>query len=169
MNNVYLVGFMGTGKSSAGKELARRLKYKFADLDELIELREKMSIPDIFAQKGEPYFRNAEKQVLKEVSGEKGFIVACGGGIVTSECNIRIMKESGTMVCLTSTVEAILERLKGCTHRPLMQVEDPRSQIENLLKIRQPFYARADISLDTTRLSVQDTACLLEEMLKPSC
>jgi len=166
MRNIYLVGFMGTGKSSTGRELARRLKYRFADLDELIELREKSSIPDIFAKKGEPYFRCLEKQILKEVSAQDGFVVACGGGIVTNVENIRVMKESGKIVCLTASVDAILERIKGCTHRPLLQVEDPKSEIERLLKLREPFYANADRMVDTTGLSVQETALRIEAVMR---
>ena len=93
MKNIYLVGFMGTGKSAVGSELAKNKQWRFVDLDELIELKEKRSIPDIFAQDGEPYFRRLEKQALKEVSREKEFVVACGGGIVVALENIKIMKD----------------------------------------------------------------------------
>ena len=102
MNNIYLVGFMGTGKTAVGKELAKKKKLQFVDLDELIELREKRVISDIFAKNGEPYFRKAEKRVLKEVSKEKKFMVACGGGIVLDKGNIKIMKETGIIICLTA-------------------------------------------------------------------
>ncbi len=166
MRNIYLVGFMGTGKSSTGRELARLLEYKFADLDELIELKEKMRIPDIFAKKGEPYFRCLEKQVLKDVSSQECFVVACGGGIVTNIENVRVMKESGTVVCLTASVDTILERVRGCTHRPLLQVEDPRSEIERLLKIREPFYANSDKIVDTDGLSVQEAALRVKAVLR---
>ena len=81
MKNIYLVGFMGTGKSTVGRELAKKKKWRFVDLDELIELREGRSIADIFSKKGEPYFRRIEKKILKEVSLEKSFVVSCGGGL----------------------------------------------------------------------------------------
>ncbi len=166
MRNIYLVGFMGTGKTSTGRELARILKYKFADLDELIELKEKMGIPDIFARKGEPYFRCLEKQVLKEVSAQEHFVVACGGGTVTNVENVRVMKEGGTVVCLTASVDTILSRVKGCTHRPLLQVEDPRSEVERLLKLREPFYANSDRMVDTDGLSPREAAERIDAVLR---
>lgn len=158
MNNIYLVGFMGTGKTSTGKELARLKKLQFIDLDELIELKEKRLISHIFAKEGEPYFRKVEKQALKQVSKEKKFVVACGGGIVLDADNIKIMKETGMMVCLTSSPEAICKRTSACNTRPLLNVKDPQKQIEHLLKMRAPYYARADKTIDTSRLSVKETA-----------
>lgn len=150
------MGFMGTGKTSAGKELAKKKKWQFVDLDDLIELREKMTISDIFAKQGEPYFRSLEKKVLKEVSGENKFVVACGGGIVMDKQNIRIMKETGVIVCLTATPEAILERTSGYLHRPLLNIADPGKQVELLLKLRSPFYAEADKTIDTSKISLKE-------------
>ena len=156
MGNIYLVGFMGTGKTAVGRELAGKKKWKFLNLDDLIEFREKRTILDIFAEKGESYFRCIERQVLKEVAKEKKFVVACGGGIVIDKENIKIMKETGVVVCLTAAVEVILKRTSGCADRPLLNVSDPGKQIELLLKLRAPFYARADFSIDTSRLSVEE-------------
>ena len=154
MHNIYLVGFMGTGKTVIGKELAKKKKWQFVDLDELIELKEKRSIFDIFAQEHEPYFRKVEKQVLKEVSREKKFVVACGGGIVMDKDNIQVMKQTGTVVCLTAKPEVILKRVSGSSHRPLLNVSGPKKQIDLLLKMRAPFYALADKTIDTSKLSV---------------
>lgn len=156
MGNIYLVGFMGTGKTTVGKELARRKKWRFVDLDELIELRERRTISEIFAKEGEPYFRRKEKEVLKEVAKEKKFVVACGGGIVIDKDNIKLMKETGIMVCLSATPEVILKRTSGYTHRPLLNVPEPKKQIELLLKLRAPYYAQADKIIDTSKLSVKD-------------
>ena len=86
---------MGTGKTSAGKEVAKKKKWQFVDLDELIELQEKRSISDIFAKDGEPHFRKIERNVLTKVSKEENFVVACGGGIVLDKENIKVMKEEG--------------------------------------------------------------------------
>lgn len=158
INNIYLVGFMGTGKSAVGRELAGKKKLRFVDLDELIELKEKRAISDIFAKKGEPYFRKIEKRVLKEVSRSKGLVVACGGGIVLDKDNIKIMKETGIMVCLTASPEAILKRTSAFTHRPLLNVKEPKKQIGLLLKMRAPYYAKADKAIDTSRLSVRTVA-----------
>jgi len=146
---------MGTGKTSVGKELAKKKKWQFVDLDELIELRERMTISDIFVKKGEPYFRKIEKQALREISREKKFVVACGGGIVTDPENIRIMKESGKMITLSATPQVILQRTYGSYHRPLLNVKDPKKQIELLLKLRSPYYLQADKTIDTTKLSIQ--------------
>src|SRR3989338_6719350 len=134
MNNIYLVGFMGTGKTSVGKELAKQKKWQFVDLDELIELKERHSIADIFAKEGEPYFRRVEDKVLKEVAREKKFVLACGGGIVINPENIKLMKESGILICLKASPEAILKRTAGYSHRPLLNVRYPKKQIKLLLK-----------------------------------
>lgn len=152
-----MVGFMGTGKTSTGKELAKAKKLRFIDLDELIELREKRAITDIFAKEGEPYFRSLEKAALKEVAKEKGFVVACGGGIVIDTENIEVMKDSGEMVCLTAKPEVILKRTSVYSSRPLLNVSNPRKQIELLLKLRAPYYAKADKTIDTSGISVKET------------
>lgn len=156
--NIYLVGFMGTGKTAVGKELAKKKKWQFVDLDDLIELKEKRTIADIFAKEGEPYFRRIEKLVLREVAKEKKFVVACGGGIVIDKDNIKVMKDTGIIICLTTTPEAILKRTAGYAHRPLLNVSDPKKQIELLLKLRSPYYAQADKTIDTSKISVKEVA-----------
>jgi len=156
MNNIYLVGFMGTGKTAVGKELAKKKKWQFLDLDDLIELKEKRTIAEIFACEGEPYFRRIEKRTLKEVCGEKKFIVACGGGIVIDKENIRTMKETGIVICLTASLDTIIKRTSGYMHRPLLNVSHPKKQIELLLKLRTPYYAQADKTIDTTKISVKE-------------
>lgn len=156
MNNVYLVGFMGTGKTAVGRELAKRKKWRFVDLDDLIELRQKQTITNIFAKKGEPYFRKVEKDTLKEIAKEKKFVVACGGGIVIDEENIKIMKDTGVMICLTAKPEVILKRTLSATHRPLLNVPNPKETVGLLLKMRSPFYALAHKSIDTSRLKIEE-------------
>lgn len=158
MGNIYLVGFMATGKTSVGQELAKKKKWLFVDLDNLIELKEKMPITDIFSKKGEAYFRKVETEVLKKVSREKNFVVACGGGIVIKPLNIKIMKEKGKIICLTALPDVILKRASGQAHRPLLNVKDPKKQIEHLLKLRFPYYAKADKTIDTTKLSIAEIA-----------
>jgi shikimate kinase len=156
MNNIYLVGFMGTGKSVVGRELAKKNKRQFIDLDELIELKEKRRICDIFAKDGEPYFRGIEKKVLKEVSKERKFIVSCGGGIVIDKENIRLMKKTGLIICLTATPEAIFKRVSGYKHRPKLNLAQPKKQIELLLKLRSAYYAQADKTINTSGISVKE-------------
>ncbi|MFH0790363.1 MAG: shikimate kinase [Candidatus Omnitrophota bacterium] len=153
--NIYLVGFMGTGKTSVGRGVARSIKWQFVDLDELIEAREKRTIPDIFAQSGEPYFREVEKQVLKQTAEKDNLVAACGGGIVIDPENIRLMKQTGKIICLKASPEAILNRTKKSSHRPLLNVDNPMQRIEELLEKRAAFYALADITIDTSALSVK--------------
>ena len=154
--NIYLVGFMGTGKTSVGRLLAKKKQFNFLDLDELIEFRERRRIVDIFAKEGEPYFRKVEKKALKEVAGQKKFVVACGGGVVLDKENIQAMKKSGILVCLTAAPKEILKRVSANTQRPLLNVKDPARRIEVLLKMRAPYYMQADKTIDTTGLSIKD-------------
>ncbi len=163
MRNIYLVGFMATGKTAVGRELAKRKKWQFVDLDDLIELRERRTIADIFAKSGEPYFRCIEKRVLQEVTKEKKFVVACGGGIVIDKDNIKVMKSTGMIICLTATPEVILKRTSGYAHRPLLNVHDPKKQIELLLKLRAPYYAQADTTIDTSKIT---PAAVVAKILK---
>jgi shikimate kinase len=155
MNNIYLVGFMGTGKTSVGKELAREKKRQFIDLDQLIEFKQKMTIADIFAKKGEPYFRRMEKKALREASEENNFVIACGGGIVIDKENIKAMKKTGKIICLKASPEEILKRTSAYAHRPLLNVAEPKKQIDLLLKLRAPYYAQADKIIDTSGLTVK--------------
>jgi len=149
---------MGTGKTNVGKEIARRRKWQFLDLDDLIEMKERKVIADIFARNGEPYFRRREKEALKEAARQDNFVVACGGGVVIDPENIEIMRKSGILICLTAKPEVILKRTSGYGHRPLLNVKDPRRQIGLLLKLRHPYYALADKTIDTSKLSVKQVA-----------
>ncbi len=156
MNNIILVGFMGTGKSVVGKKLAAKLDRDFVELDDMIEAREKMSIKDIFEKKGEPYFRLVEKEVVKEASQRKNIVISAGGGAIVDEENFKNLKNSGTMICLKAFPETILKRTKNLKTRPLLNVPDPKKKIEELLKKRKPYYNKADFSIDTDSLSILD-------------
>lgn len=159
---------MGTGKTVVGKELAKIKKWQFLDLDDLIELREKRCIADIFAKDGEPYFRKIEKLVLRQVAREKKFVVACGGGIVIDPENIKVMKATGKVICLSATPEVILKRTKKTTHRPLLNVADQKKQIELLLKLRAPYYAQADKTIDTSNISVKKAVEKISKLISCS-
>jgi shikimate kinase len=156
MKNIYLVGFMATGKTSVGRELAKELGKDFFDLDDLIEQREKMRIVEIFQQKGEPYFRKLEKEAIIEVSSKKDLVVGCGGGVIVNEENLANLKKSGLVICLKADMDIILERSKASEQRPLLIVEDPRSRIAELLNKREPFYNQADYKIDTTNLKIKE-------------
>lgn len=165
MGNIYLVGFMGTGKTVVGKELAARMKRDFIDLDEVIEKKEKRSIAEIFEKEAEPYFRRVEKKTLAEFSRKDNLIISCGGGIVKDEENIKRMKETGKIICLSAKPEIILKRTKGYKHRPLLNVAEPQKKIESLLSARGPFYARSDKTIDTSTLSVKEVVDRIREFL----
>ncbi len=138
--------------------MAKDKGWNFVDLDELIELKEQRRIVEIFAKDGEAYFRKAEKKVLKQVSSQKGFVVACGGGIVLDKANIALMKKSGMVFCLSATAGEILKRVSFSNDRPLLNVENPKKRIDLLLKMRAPYYMQADKVIDTTGLSVRQVA-----------
>ena len=161
MSNIYLVGFMGTGKTQVGKKLAKQLERKFLDLDELIKMSENRSISEIFQKLGEPHFRSLEKKMLSEVSKQKECVVSCGGGIVIDPQNIKLMKQTGMMICLSATPEVILKRTKGFSHRPLLNAEDPKEKITSLLAERAKYYDQADKIIDTSLISVEEVVDLI--------
>lgn len=154
MGNIYIVGFMGTGKTVVGKQVSRQLNRQFVDLDSLIEEKQNRKISQIFAEDGEAFFRNLEKQALGEISVQRNLVASCGGGIILDKENIQIMKQTGTIICLTSRSEVILARTQDYKHRPLLNVDNPKERIEELFKIRAPFYAQADYTIDTSDLTI---------------
>lgn len=164
MKNIYLVGFMCTGKTSVARLLARRLKRPFVDMDALIELREGKSIAEIFKTKGEPYFRQLEKGLVAELAEKTGQVVSCGGGTFAREENIERMKKSGIVVCLVSSPEKILKRAGRAGSRPLLDVPDPLRRIADLLAARQPFYVQAHYIIDADDLTIAQTADAVEKV-----
>lgn len=155
--NIVLIGFMGAGKTAVGQKVAEELGYKFVDTDELIEKTAGISISEIFAAKGEDYFRDLETKTLKNLSGSKDLVLATGGGMVLRSENVKILKQLGPVVLLWADPEVIFERIKNETHRPLLKVADPKAEITNILKFRQPIYKKAaDFVVATDRLSVAE-------------
>jgi len=154
--NIALTGFMAVGKSVVGQRLAERLRLSFVDLDHVIEDREGMSIREIFAIKGEAYFRSLEKQVLKEILERDGQVIATGGGAVLDDDNLRLFKKRSRLICLTAQVEKLLQRSGSGKERPLLKGDDKRQRIEGLLRQREKSYDQAHFRIDTTRLSVDE-------------
>ncbi len=154
--NLYLVGFMGTGKSMVGRSLARRLKMRFLDSDQQIEAGEGMPITRIFEEKGEDHFRKLERQFIQEGHPEKGCIVSCGGGLVVQPGMIEELKKRGLVACLFATPETILERTQGHGHRPLLNVPDPIAKIKTLLAEREPIYLQAGTCIMTDKRPLPD-------------
>jgi shikimate kinase len=152
--NIVLTGFMGTGKSVVGKALAARMKRRFIDTDELVARKAGMPIARIFAEKGEACFRELEKQAIADACLEKGVVIATGGGAIVNEVNAERLKASGIVICLSASPEVILRRIHGDTERPLLQGGDPLEKIRALLTARVQAYARADVTIDTSSLSI---------------
>jgi shikimate kinase len=155
MKNIYLIGFMGAGKSSTGKRLAEILPCEFVDLDEEIEAAEKKRVREIFVERGEPAFRKAERDALLRVSSHPGRVVALGGGAFCDPRNRDTTKNSGTTVWLDAPVDLIISRCAGDDSRPLFT---NRAEVEALLKKRLPDYALADIRIDVTGMTVDEVA-----------
>ena len=140
MNSIILIGFMGAGKTTVGKELAKN-GFELIDTDAYIEEREKMSISDIFAQKGETYFRQAETKALKTLlEQDKQFVISCGGGMPLREKNRALLKKLGMVVYLRIRPETVLARLKGDTTRPLLQGDDSGEKVRTLMAQREACY-----------------------------
>lgn len=158
MTRLFLVGFMGAGKSTVGRIVADKLAMPFVDLDERIVARTGSSIPDIFDSSGEPEFRRLESAELSAVSGERDAIVACGGGVVLSDENRRLMKQNGVVAYLTVTPEQALARMGGAHSRPLLAGKSGEVAT-SLLEARRSLYESAsDIVLDTVARSPEDVA-----------
>lgn len=151
MRNIYLIGFMGVGKSTVGKILAERLKRDFYDTDELIEACAGCSIPEIFARWGEPRFRELEEEAVAEVANRNGLVVALGGGAPLREENWRLISRSGVTVYLKEAEEVLFFRLMEDSGRPLLaslKGSERLARIRELLSAREPYYLRSDIVVE---------------------
>ncbi|MFQ6112509.1 MAG: shikimate kinase [bacterium] len=150
-HNIYLVGFMGAGKSTVGKILAKKLRARFFDTDALIEMKLNKSISNIFAEKGEPCFREIEAEIVKEVASSNNAVIALGGGAVIRQENWERIKKSGITIYLKWDIKSLIPRIQGDTSRPLAQEKTGSPvnyEIEKLLLEREPFYEKADMILN---------------------
>jgi len=138
--NIFLVGMPGAGKTTVGRQLARRLQRKFVDADHEIEVRAGLKVPLIFAQQGEAGFREQEARVIKDLAAQSNLIVATGGGAVLRPENCVAMKQSGLIVYLRVAPRVLFERTRHDTNRPLLQVANPMMKIEELFTQRDPIY-----------------------------
>ena len=157
--NIFLIGFMGTGKSTVAKALKKETGAEIIEMDQLIAQRENQSISQIFEEKGEAYFRNLETELLTELQSGEKYIVSCGGGVPMREKNVLEMKKSGTVVLLTALPETVLERVKDNHDRPLLQNRKSVEGIRELMEQRREKYeAAADVKVATDGKSAETIA-----------
>jgi shikimate kinase len=157
MDNVILIGFMGTGKTEVGKILANELGFGYLDTDSLIEAQQGRTINNIFDNLGEAAFRDMETALLGKLGNEKHKVISTGGGIILRSENVVKLKKLGAIVLLWAEADAIYKRLEGNTDRPLLQVTDPKAKIQEILGVRTPVYKKAaDFQVDTTKISPQE-------------
>jgi shikimate kinase len=158
IHNLALVGFMGTGKSSVGQMVAGTLQFEFLDTDALIEKRAGKSITEIFSQNGEPTFRQLECQLVEELAARQKIVISTGGGLVVNPANLASLKTHALTVCLWASPEAIWQRVREQTHRPLLNTPDPLAKIRELLEQRAPYYKQADVLVNTSFRSPREVA-----------
>lgn len=156
-HNIFLIGFMGSGKSTIARALNRQFGMRLIEMDEQIEAQEKMSITEIFRVHGEGYFRTLETRLLEELEGETGTVVSCGGGVPMRECNVDAMRRSGKIVYLSAGPETIYERVRHHHNRPLLEENMNIEYIAELMEARLPAYlAAADVTVETDGRAAAD-------------
>jgi len=168
MGNIILVGYMGCGKSTVGKNLAKITGYDFIDTDEIIEKNQGKTISEIFAESGEEAFRQMETELLKAFLDDKKdkFVISTGGGMPVKDINRKLLEKLGTVVYLKADPETIYEHVKNDTKRPLLQCDNPQQRIRDMIQIRNPIYqSSADIIINVDNLKQSEIA----ERLKKSC
>jgi shikimate kinase len=154
--NLYLVGFMGTGKTTVGRIVAQRLGYAPLDSDHEIERLRGKPVARIFAEEGEAVFRSLERDFIERGHPPARTVVACGGGLVTSPGLLERLQEKGVVICLQASIETILARTAGHAHRPLLNVENPEARLRELYEQREPVYRRAGTIILTDARPLDD-------------
>jgi len=158
IQNIALIGFMGTGKSTVGRLIAEQLRFDFLDTDVLIEQRSGKRITEIFAQNGETAFRELEAQLVAELAARTQTIISTGGGLPTNPANLASLKAHSLVICLWASPERIYERVREQSHRPLLNDSDPLGKIRALLTAREKFYKQADVLINSDLRSAREVA-----------
>lgn len=148
-DNITLTGFMGTGKTTVGRLLAQTLEREFVDMDAVIEARQGRPISRIFAESGEPFFRDLERGLAAELAQRRNLVIAAGGGVVLDRENLHRLAAAGPVICLTADAETILRRTGRDSGRPLLHDAQPAVKIRALLAQRAAFYAAVPLQVNT--------------------
>lgn len=162
--NIVLVGFMGSGKTSVGRLVARELQREFVDADHEIEKREGCDIPTIFSAAGETEFRRIERAVIRDLAARQNLVIAPGGGAVLDPDNVADLARTGLVICLRVKPETVLARVGEDTNRPLLRAPDRLERIRELLAKRGPIYDAIPAQVDTDGLSTQEVAARVIEL-----
>jgi shikimate kinase len=164
--NLYIVGFMGTGKTTVGRTVSKRLDYTFYDMDRVIEEKVGKSVVEIFEEHGDEYFRRLEREFIESGHPSGGCVVSCGGGLPIQPGMLDILKSKGLIVCLFASVDVILARTSRTQKRPLLLVEDPRTRIESLLEARRPIYLQCGTCIMTDGRTISAVANHVEKFYR---
>ena len=169
-DTIFLIGFMGAGKSTVAKCLEQNYGRRIVEMDEQIEAQEQMPVSRIFEEKGEEYLRGLETELLKELGEEENLVVSCGGGAPLRPCNVEIMKKNGRVVFLTARPETVYERVKDSHNRPLLEKNKNVSYIEKLMEERKERYeAAADYLVPTDGRTGEEICREIMKKIQEGC
>ncbi len=156
--NLYLVGFMGTGKSTVGRQIARQTGFAFLDSDHEIERLEGKPVSQIFAEQGEAAFRAMERKFIEHGHPDQKCVVSCGGGLIVPPGMLDLLRSRGVVICMHAPIDTILQRTMHATHRPLLQVENPELRLRELYAQREELYRRAGTMVLTDKRPLREIA-----------
>ncbi|MFN4033836.1 MAG: 3-dehydroquinate synthase [Fimbriimonadales bacterium] len=168
MPHLYLIGNMGSGKTTVGKQAAERLGLPFYDLDALIEQASGATISQLFARHGEAHFRDLETRLLQKIAHLPSAVVATGGGVVLRDANRQLMQQTGWMVYLQASPQTLWERLQSASDRPLLQTADPRGTLAQIAQAREPLYQEADWVVETDARTPDQVAECVMRIYRPT-
>lgn len=157
--SIILIGIMGSGKTTVGREISRNLGLPLIDTDAMIETRTGTTISDIFATRGEDHFRDLETELLRDLASRNAAqIIATGGGIVIRPENRELLRKLGYVVWINADIDVLFDRVARYSHRPLLHTPNPKKTLQDLLELRSPWYQEsAHLTIDTSNLTIQET------------